>query len=187
MFFGELESQAWQSVRHWAAAEAGVSRDAAAVLTTVGSLTRFLERHFGIKLDVHLHDQFVDVAYGEEAELLGCEVKSPVLRRQVSLLHRGSVMFDAESILPLSDLPADLMQELEAGVRPLGNLLLDRGLSLSRSDLSVTQIKGKEPVHGRWARRSVLRSPSGTQALVVEVFHAEMWKRIETMARRYSA
>lgn len=186
MFFGDLESQTWHPVRRWEGAEAGFSRDAAAALTTAGSLTRFLERHFGIKLDVHLHDQFVDVAYGEEAELLGCEIKSPVLRRQVSLLHRGSVMFDAESVLPLADLPADLMQELEEGVRPLGNLLLDRGLSLSRSDLSVTQVEGKDPVHGRWARRSVLRSPSGTQALVVEVFHAEMWKRIESASRRYS-
>jgi len=186
MFFGSLESQNWQSVRHWKADAAGLGRDAAAVLTTAGSLTRFLERHFGIKLDVRLHDQFVDVAQREEAQLLLCDAGATALRRQVSLMHRGSVLFDAESVLPLEDLPADLMRELEEGKRPLGNLLLDRGLSLSRSDLSVVQLQSDASINGCWARRSVLRSPSGTRALVVEVFHPEMWKRLESSARRYS-
>lgn len=185
MFFGSLQSQNWQPVRYWKAEEAGVGRDAASVLTVAGSLTRFLERHFGIKLEVRLHDQFVDMAQSEEAQLLGCSEGATSLRRQVSLLHRGSVLFDAESVLPLEDLPADLMNDLEEGRRPLGNLLLDRGLSLSRSDLSVALIEAEGDINGRWARRSVLRSPSGTRALVVEVFHAEMWKRLESSARRY--
>ncbi|OIO74640.1 MAG: hypothetical protein AUJ57_01950 [Zetaproteobacteria bacterium CG1_02_53_45] len=186
MFFGSLESQSWQSVRQWKADDAGLGRDAAAVLTTAGSLTRFLERHFGIKLDVRLHDQFVDVAQREEAQLLLCDAGATALRRQVSLMHRGSVLFDAESVLPLEDLPADLMRDLEEGKRPLGNLLLDRGLSLSRSDLSVVRLQLDTSINGCWARRSVLRSPSGTRALVVEVFHPEMWKRLESSARRYS-
>jgi len=186
MFFGPLETQNWQSVRYWKADESGLGRDAAAVLTTAGSLTRFLERHFGIKLEVRLHDQFVDIAHPEEAALLRCDNGSASLRRQVSLMHRGSVLFDAESVLPLEDLPADLMNDLEEGKRPLGNLLLDRGLSLSRSDLSVTQISSDAAINGCWARRSVLRSPSGTRALVVEVFHSEMWKRLESSARRYN-
>jgi len=186
MFFGSLETQNWQPVRHWKADEAGLSRNPAAVLTTAGSLTRFLERHFGIKLEVRLHDQFVDNALSEEAALLGCENNAPSLRRQVSLMHRGSVLFDAESVLPLEDLPADLMSDLEEGKRPLGNLLLDRGLSLSRSDLCVTKIESEGGINGCWARRSVLRSPSGTRALVVEVFHPEMWNRLESSARRYS-
>ncbi|NWF38238.1 chorismate lyase [Mariprofundus sp. NF] len=186
MFFGSLESQNWQPVRYWKAEEAGLSRNPAAVLTTAGSLTRFLERHFGIKLEVRLHDQFVDKAQPEEAALLGCENDAPSLRRQVSLMHRGSVLFDAESVLPLEDLPADLISDLEEGKRPLGNLLLDRGLSLSRSDLCVTQIESERGINGCWARRSVLRSPSGTRALVVEVFHPEMWNRLESSARRYN-
>ncbi len=186
MFFGSLDTQDWQPVRHWKPQEAGVSRDCAAVLTTAGSLTRFLERHFGIRLDVCLHDQFVDQTRTDEAALLGSDPSDSVLRRQVSLMHRGSVMFDAESVLPLDGLPADLMQDLQEGKRPLGNLLLDRGLSLSRSDLSVVQLDVDGTHNGRWARRSVLRSPSGTRALVVEVFHPEMWKRIESTARRYS-
>ena len=185
MFFGSLEIQDWQSVRYWKADDAGLGRDAAAVLTTAGSLTRFLERHFAIKLEVRLHDQFVDKMKHEEATLLGCDNDAPALRRQVSLMHRGSVLFDAESVLPLEDLPADLMADLEEGKLPLGNLLLDRGLSLSRSDLSVTQIVGESGVVGCWARRSVLRSPSGIRALVVEVFHPEMWKRLESSSRRY--
>jgi len=185
MFFGDLELQDWQPVRFWKPKEAGVNRDAAAVLTTAGSLTRFLERHFGIRLEVRLHDQFVDHARAGEAPLLACTEAAPALRRQVSLMHRGSVLFDAESVLPLEALPADLIADLEEGVRPLGNLLLDRGLSLARSDLSVAQMRGEGLHQGRWARRSVLRSPSGIQALVVEVFHPEMWTRLETSSRRY--
>ncbi|EAU54643.1 hypothetical protein SPV1_13704 [Mariprofundus ferrooxydans PV-1] len=185
MFFGDIESQPWQSVRVWKPADAGVGRDAAAVLTVAGSLTRFLERHFAIRLDVRVHDQFVDSMSAEEAQLLVCAPGASALRRQVSLLHRGSVMFDAESVLPLEDLPADLMLELQEGARPLGNLLLDRGLSLSRSDLAVVKLDMEGANNGRWARRSVLRSPSGTRALVVEVFHPALWQRIENAARRY--
>ncbi len=185
MFFGSLDGQDWQPVRHWKPQEAGVNRDCAAVLTTAGSLTRFLERHFGIKLEVRLHDQFVDQARVDEAALLESHISDTALRRQVSLLHRGSVMFDAESVLPLDALPADLMQSLQEGERALCNLLLDRGLSLVRSDLRrpVLDVEGLH--NGHWARRSVLRSPSGTRALVVEVFHPEMWRRIETTSRRY--
>ncbi|MDQ6987776.1 MAG: chorismate lyase [Mariprofundaceae bacterium] len=177
MFFGSLTGVAWEPVRHWHAAAHDVPVNMAAVLTVAGSLTRFLERHHGIRLAVELHDQLVDKALPEEAELLACAVGAPALRRQVSLLHRGSVMFDAESVLPLDTLPADLMQDLQAGEKPLGNLLLDRGLSLSRSDLSVARIEAGDDA-ACWARRSVLRSESGTRALVVEVFRPAMWKRI---------
>jgi len=185
MFFGSLEVQKWVPVRQWRADEAGVSKDAAAVLTTVGSLTRFLERHYGMRLTVRLHDQFVDRASRDEAVLLDCSAGAPCLRRQVSLLHRDSVMFDAESVLPLEDLPADLMNDLQEGKRPLGNLLLDRGLSLSRSDLSIVEMAGEGVHTGRTGRRSVLRSPSGTRALVVEIFHPELWKRLQLASRRH--
>jgi len=179
MFFGDIESQPWQAVRTWKSDDSGMSRDAVAVLTVAGSLTRFLARHFAIHLDVCLHDQFVDIASESEAELLRCDVGAAVLRRQVSLLQGDVIMFDAESLLPLSDLPADLMQALQEGERPLGNLLLDRGLSLSRSDLSVVLLDMDGIHRGRWARRSVLRSPSGTRALVVEVFDPVLWQRID--------
>jgi len=185
MFFGSLEMQQWIPVRQWRSADAGASKDIAAVLTTVGSLTRFLERHYGMRLTVRLHDQFVDRASSDEAALLDCPAGAPCLRRQVSLLHRDSVMFDAESVLPLEDLPADLMNELQEGKRPLGNLLLDRGLSLSRSDLSVVQMQDEGVHAGRWGRRSVLRSPSGTRALVAEVFHPEIWKRLQSLSHRH--
>ncbi len=173
-------------VRRWRPQEEGVDRDMAAVLGAAGSLTRFLERHYGMRLEVRLHDQFVDAIRPDEAELLGCVAGETGLRRRVSLLHRGSVMFDAESVLPLSELPAQLMAELEEGKKPLGNLLLDRGLSLSRSDLSVVRLQTSDAYNARWARRSVLKSPSGTRALVVEVFHPEIWRRISASGRRYA-
>lgn len=185
MFFGSLESQQWQPVRHWKPEDVGISRDVAMVLTIAGSLTRLLERRYGMRLEVRLHDQYIDIVHSEEANMLDSETGSPALRRQVSLMHRGSVMFDAESVLPLDSLPADLMQQLQEGKRPLGNLLLDRGLFLARSDLSLVQLNVESTYDGRWARRSVLRSESGTRALIVEVFHPFIWQRIEGASRRY--
>jgi len=184
MFFGPLESLTWTPVRAWRPDEAGVDRAQAAVLTATGSLTRFLERHYGMGLEVRLHDQFVDRATAAEGALLDCAAGTPALRRRVSLMFRGSVMFDAESVLPLDGVHGDLMRELQEGEKPLGNLLLDRGLSLSRSDLSLAHITDGRYA-GCWARRSVLRSASGTRALVVEVFHDAMWQRLARMARRY--
>ncbi len=185
MFFGPLDSLNWVPVRIWHPDEFGVSRDMALVLTMTGSLTRFLERHYAMRLEVRLHDQFVDRASASEADLLVYDAGGPALRRHVSLLHHRSVMFDAESVLPLDGVHGDLMRDLQEGRKPLGNLLLDRGLSLFRSDLSVAQCADSGIHAGRWARRSVLRSESGTRALVVEVFHDEIWNRIANMAKRY--
>ncbi|MDQ6972032.1 MAG: chorismate lyase, partial [Mariprofundaceae bacterium] len=140
MFFGSLSSLTWEPVRQWHASEHGISADMAGILTVTGSLTRFVARHHGMQLDVRLHDQLLDKPTQDEADTLDCTTDTASLRRSVSLLHRGTVMFDAESVLPLDTLPADLMRELQEGEKPLGNLLLDRGLSLSRSDLSVAHV-----------------------------------------------
>jgi chorismate-pyruvate lyase len=59
--------------------------------------------------------------------------------------------------------------------------LIERGLSLARSDLCVGTHASAQG-ESLWARRSVLRSASGTRALVSEYFHPEIWTRIE---RRY--
>lgn len=177
----EWDRQTWCPVREWHAAEHGMDKTLASILTVTSSLTRFLERRFGMVLTVQLHEQFLDKADATEASLLACSVGSPALRRQVSLLHRGREMFDAESVLPLDGLPTALIDELQAGKKPLANLLLDRGLALARSDLSVATIDHEGLHHGCWARRSVLRSASGTQALVVELFRPEFWNMIERM------
>ncbi len=176
----QWDKQAWCPVREWQLANMTLDKNMSAVLTVTSALTRFLERRFCMPTTVQLHEQFLDKATPAEAKLLECACDAPALRRQVSLLHRGSVMFDAESVLPLEGLPKALMEELQAGKRPLANLLLDQGLSLSRSDLSVVQVENGVCA-GRWARRSVLRSASGTQALVVEVFHAEFWSRLQRL------
>ncbi len=179
-----LSEQKWTLVRTWQARKAGVSPGVAAVLTITGSLTRYLERRYGMPLTLRLHEQFVDACGSEEASLLGCKPGDPCLRRRVSLLHRQSLMFDAESVLPLDGLPAELVRLLEEGRQPLGNLLIDRGLSLSRSDLSVAEVCMAAGEEKRWARRSVLRSPSGTRALVVECFHTAMWRRLKHLDRQ---
>jgi len=178
------DAYAWTPVRQWRSEGQGLDAEAPLVLTVTSSLTRFLERRYGMRLELKLHEQFVDRMRPREAGLLGAATGEACLRRTVSLLHRKSVMFDAESILPLAGLPTDLMEELEAGRNPLGNLLLERGMSLARSDLSIGYRReaGAEPL---WARQSVLRSESGTRALVIEFFHPEIWRRLGRAERRY--
>ena len=186
MFFGSIAEQNWVPARQWHGQAEGVGNDIAMVLTVTSSLTRYIERRYGMTLKVKLLDQFSDHLLPEEASLLGVPSGTPALRRQASLTHRGSVMFDAESVLPLADISTELMQALEEGREPLGNLLQERGLSLARSDLAVGRMncsgEGKEEL--RWARRSVLRSPSGASALVVEAFHELFWKRLRHLNER---
>lgn len=170
----------WVPVRRWSAEQAGVPAAVAAVLAATGSLTRFLARHHGLRLDLHVHAQFLDRCRENEAQLLQCSIAAPCLRRRVALLFRGEVMFDAESVLPLEGLPTELMRALQDGKEPLGDLLIDRGLSLARSDLSLAEVDiPGGPGTKRWARRSVLRSPTGTCALVIECFRPGLWQRIQ--------
>jgi len=179
-----LEQQTWVDVATWQRDHAEQCDDGQKnVLSVTNTLTRFLERKYALKLDVCLHDQFVDKTNAEEARLLNIDEHDPCLRRKVSLLSRKEVMFDAESVLPLDILPAALMEELEQGKRPLANLLSDRGLLLSRSDLSIALIQ--EGFYDQcWARRSVLCSESGAKALVTEVFQDAIWRKINYLAQR---
>jgi len=179
------KNQQWIPVREWSARPKNVSREAAVVLTLTGSLTRFLERTFGMVLSLNVHEQSLDRCHPAEAELLDSRAGDRCLRRRVSLLHRRAVMFDAESVLPLECLPTEMMQDLQDGKKPLGNLLLDWGLSLSRSDLSIACIQiSQSRADDRWARRSVLRAPDGPRALIIECFHPEIWMRLKGMKGR---
>ncbi len=180
MFFGDMDAQQWVPAREWSQDQ--VPRPVSAVLTATGSLTRFIERHFALPLTVHLYDQFVDAPSASEAALLQCDAALPVLRRQVALRMGAKTAFDAESVLPLDGVSGELMAQLESGVVPLGDLLMDRGAALARSDLSIARFTGNDQTT-RWARRSILRSGSGTRALVVECFHDNLWRRIEHHAR----
>ncbi|HIP06632.1 MAG TPA: chorismate lyase [Mariprofundaceae bacterium] len=180
-----LHNQTWMDVRTWREQYAGsLTPVHVSVLSVVTPLTRLLEGKYGMKIDVHLHDQFVDDMDAVEAKLLRVEANSRGLRRKVSLLSRGEVMFDAESVLPLEMLPVQLMTELEEGKRPLANLLADQGLSLSRSNLSIAQVQDEGFYGGCWARRSVLGATSGAKALVTEVFHDAIWRKIQYLMQR---
>ncbi|MDX8397954.1 MAG: chorismate lyase [Mariprofundaceae bacterium] len=185
MFTKQWNEQLWCPVGDWQRSTSVADKNMSAVLTVTSPLTRFVESRFNMKLSVQLHEQFLDRADDVEASLLGCEAADKVLRRRVSLLYRGKVMFDAESVLPLEGLPHTLMEALQAGERPLANLLLDQGLSLARSDLSIAQLNG-EVCNGCMARRSVLRSAHGTRALVVEVFREEFWSRLKRVRGEFA-
>ncbi len=186
MFFGSLREQHWIPERQWRAADHGLDRQTSAVLTVASSLTRFLERHHQMHLQVDVQEQAISRISDDEAALLDAQPGDAALRRQVSLLHHGKAVFDAESVLPLEPLPQPLLLELQQGERPLANLLMDYGLSLSRLDLGIAQIQGEQPWHGCWARRSVLRSDAGIRALVVEVFLPLMWQRL-ALVQQHSA
>ena len=180
-----LSSQTWVDAQTWRETQANqLDATKVHVLMVTQSLTRFLERKYGLRLDVCLHEQCVGYASEAEAKLLNIDISERCLRRKVSLLSRKEVMFDAESILPLDVLPVELMDELEAGKRPLANLLADRGLSLSRSNLSVCQVQEDGFYKHCWARRSVLESQSGAKALVTEVFQEAIWRKLNYILQR---
>ena len=179
-----LEAETWQDSKLLPELSQRMTPMQLRVLRVTSVLTNFLEQKYGLKLDVQLHDQCMSTASEVEAGLLGIEPHERCLRRKVSLKSRGEVMFDAESVLPLDILPVELMAELEAGKRPLANLLSDRGLLLSRSGLSVTQVKSVGVYQHCWARRSVLHSHSGAKALVTEVFHDAIWRKLDYLVNR---
>jgi len=182
---GILARESWLEAPSWRATDTGqIASDLQCdVLTVTTSLTRFLEKKYQLRLEVFVHEQFSDAPTVVEATLLNIDTSSRCLRRKVSLLFRKESMFDAESVLPLDVLPTTLMAELEAGQRPLANLLSDRGLSLSRTDLSIAHIQGPSIYEHLWARRSVLRSESGATALVTEVFHETFWRKLHYLCQ----
>lgn len=179
MTFENVEHKYWQPANQESIFELGGSKDVARVLTVNGSLTRFLDKQYHMPLQLVLQEQFVHRFSTLEAQLLLCQEGQSCLRRQVSLTYQGVSMFDAESVLPLDDLPMSLMVDLQDGEIPLGHLLSNCGLSLLRSDLSFSHI-AKQQHH--WARRSILRSFSGASALVSEYFCPEIWS---WMARKH--
>jgi len=174
---GKIAQYNWKTAHQGAVLKLGGSHDVAQVLTVSGSLTRFLEKEYDMKLELVLQEQFIHRFDDYEAQLLCCEERQACLRRQVSLVYQGKIMFDAESVLPLDDLPLSLMSALQDGQIPLGHLLSDCGLSLSRSDLRFC--RASFDTHSRWARRSILRSFSGASALVAEYFCPDIWHCIQ--------
>ncbi len=178
-----LENQEWLSSQELPQEfKEQLSATQMSVLLVQTPLTRFIENRFGLRLDVQLHDQYMCYATEAEAGLLGIDPHDRCLRRKVSLVSRNEPMFDAESVLPWDVLPLELMQELEEGKRPLANLLSERGLTLSRTGLSISQIHEQGNAHEKynhcWARRSVLSSQSGAKALVTEVFLDALWRKL---------
>ena len=180
-----LTTQMWLDVRTWRSEYGEILTPMQiSVLSVVTPLTRLLEGKYGMKLDVHVHDQFIDAIAEKEAQLLKVDIQERCLRRKVSLLSRGEVMFDAESVLPLAVLPVELMLELEEGKRPLANLLSDQGLSLSRFNLNIAQVIAEGLYESYWARRSILDASSGAKALVTEVFHDAIWRKLHYLNQR---
>ncbi|MDQ6961983.1 MAG: chorismate lyase [Mariprofundaceae bacterium] len=175
--FEKIEPNRWETAHHTAILASSGSKNIARILSVNSSLTRFLEKQYHMPLQLVLQEQFVHCFNKDEAQLLQCKEGQPCLRRQVSLAHQGITMFDAESVLPLEDLSVTLMSDLQNGEIPLGHLLSNCGLSLSRSDLSFSQVMCHQ--QQRWARRSILRSFSGASALVSEYFCPEMWAWIQ--------
>lgn len=181
-----LETEDWIDSKTWrveSAHELGVIEQS--VLLVTSALTDFLQRKYSLNLDVYLHDQGMGFASDVEAKLLNITTHERCLRRKVSLMSRNEVMFDAESVLPLDILPVELMNELEIGKRPLANLLADSGLFLSRSGLGIAHVQAEGFYHQCWARRSVLSSDSGAKALVTEVFHDAIWRKLNYKVNRY--
>jgi chorismate-pyruvate lyase len=86
-----------------------------------GSTTRLLETLTGAQITVHVIEQgFVDTL---PVQLAGVLPGKTFLRRLTSLEADGRVLLDSISYIAVEVLPRSVVQELVAGIRPIGHLL----------------------------------------------------------------
>ena len=109
---------------------------------------------------------------------MGIEKSEAVLKREAWLKKKEGKLVFANSVIPLRNLDRELIDELEAGDKPLGYIFETSGISVNRSDIKISTLKCKQiaedilyPVdHAFWARKYNLISKEKIQAVITEVF-----------------
>lgn len=127
-----------------------------------GSLTQRLihasSGHFAVRV---IRQQWLQPNH-DEAQLLGCPIKSKALIREVELLCHGEVWVVARSVIPISTLCGEERRLKSLGNRSLGSFLFKsksmvRGpLQLAHTSPDALSINTKEPLtESLWGRRSI--------------------------------
>jgi chorismate-pyruvate lyase len=104
----------------------------AALESTSGTVTAFLEQLVGEKIDAHTHHH--DVVEAHNANRLGVEEGEPLLHRSATLRGRtsGRSYVYAESIIVVGRLPTGFCNRLETSTDPIGRILKEMGVVVTR-------------------------------------------------------
>lgn len=136
------------------------------LLVTDGTVTKALEAYFNSAVQVHL------IGQGREPSRAGVFdkinlVSKDLMYREVHLVKRvnHTVLAQAESIIALDRLPADLAESLLAGRFGIGELIRSQGLDTYRQlcDLGICE---RNAVLGVWRRYEICQQ--GTALIQVQ-------------------
>jgi chorismate lyase len=107
----------------------------AALEGTSGTVTDFLEQLVGERIDAQPHHQ--DVIGAPTSNDLEVAEGEPLLQRAATLRGRisGSPYVYAESLIVSSRLPTRFCLRLESSVDPIGRILDEMGIAVTREDL----------------------------------------------------
>jgi chorismate-pyruvate lyase len=107
----------------------------AALESTRTTVTEFLEHLVGESIDAQVHHQRVTGA--PSSNDLGVAEGEPLLQRAATLRGRisGTSYVYAESVIATSRLPTRFALRLESGSDPIGRILDEMGISVTRENL----------------------------------------------------
>ena len=108
----------------------------AALESTGGTVTDFLEQLVGERIDAQARHQHVSGA--ATSNELGAPRGEPLLQRAATLRGRtsGSSYVYAESVIATSRLPTQFRLRLESSTDPIGRILDEMGIAVTREDLA---------------------------------------------------
>lgn len=112
------------------------SVDLQAALSEVGgTVTNFLEHLVGEEIDAQVHHH--DVVGAQSANGLRVEAGEPLLCRAATLRGRvsGCSYVYAESAIVIDRLPRTFRHKLETGIDPIGRMLDEMGIAVTRQSL----------------------------------------------------
>ena len=111
------------------------SRLRAALENTNGSVTEFLEHLVGESIDARAHHHHVIVAPASNG--LNAPEGEPLLQRAATLCGRtsGSAYVYAESLIVTNRLPTRFCHRLESSIDPIGRILNEMGIAVTRTNL----------------------------------------------------
>lgn len=107
-----------------------------ALESTSGTVTNFLEQLVGESIDAEAHHQ--DIIAAPPSNHLGVAPGEPLLQRAATLRGRrtrASYVY-AESIIVTSRLPTTFCLRLESSIDPIGRILDEMGIAVTRKNLT---------------------------------------------------
>ncbi len=104
----------------------------AALDTTSGTVTDFLEQLVGEKIEAHIHHH--DMVDADTANGLRAEEGEPLLHRAATLRGRtsGRSYVYAESVIVVGRLPTGFCDQLMTSTHPIGRILSQMGIPFTR-------------------------------------------------------